>query len=133
MPHGSATRHERQDEGLPAARRLRATGLFAEAYAQDRCSRGRYLLLWTRRGAGAALRVGVVTSRKVGNAVQRAKARRRLREVFRRHRAGLQGEVDLVFVARASLVKATWADVVSDFLQVVDKAGLRKVTAESKI
>ncbi|TAN37977.1 MAG: ribonuclease P protein component [Verrucomicrobia bacterium] len=128
MSHGSAS----PDEGLPAARRLRATGLFAEAYAQDRCCRGRHLLLWTRRGAGAALRVGVVTSRKVGGAVQRAKARRRLREVFRRHRAELHGEVDLVMVARASLVEAPWAEVVSDFLRVVDKAGLRAATTESK-
>ena len=124
MPHGSAS----PDEGLPASRRLRATGLFAEAYAQDRCCRGRHLLLWTRRGEGAALRVGVVASRKVGGAVQRAKARRRLRNVFRRHRVELRGEVDLVLVARASLVEAPWAEVVSDFLRVVDKAGLRIAT-----
>lgn len=122
MPHGSAS----PDEGLPASRRLRATGLFAEAYAQDHCCRGRHLLLWTRRGPGAALRVGVVTSRKVGGAVQRAKARRRLRSVFRQHRAELHGEVDLVLIARASLVEAPWMEVVNDFLRAVDKAGLRQ-------
>jgi ribonuclease P protein component len=121
MPHGSAS----PDEGLPASRRLRATGLFAEAYAQDRCQRGRHMVLFLRTGAGAALRVGVVAGRKVGGAVQRAKARRRLRHVFRQHRAQLRGAVDLVLIARASLVDAPWTEVTSDFLQVVDKAGLR--------
>ena len=127
MPHGSAS----PDEGLPASRRLRSTGLFAEAYAQDRCARGRHLLLLTRHGVGAALRVGVVASRKVGGAVQRAKARRRLRHVFRQHRTELHGEVDLVLIARASLVDAPWMEVVNDFLRVVDKAGLRIAPPEN--
>ena len=132
MPHGSLTPRDRPDEGLPATRRLRATGLFAEAYAQDQRYRGRHMLLWLRRGADAALRVGVVTSRKVGPAVERARARRRLREVFRRHRAELSGAVDLVFVARASLVEAPWLEVVEDFLRLVDKAGLRPSVSENK-
>ena len=131
MVPSSAVRKGRAGEGLSGAQRLQASTLFAEAYAQDHCQRGRYMLLWLRHGEGAALRVGVVTSRKVGNAVYRAKARRRLREVFRRHRAELCGVVDLVFVARASLVNAPWDEVVNDFLRLMDKAGLRTTPPEN--
>lgn len=90
------------------------------------------MLLWLRSGPDAALRVGVVASRKVGPSVQRARARRRLREVFRRHRPELRGAVDLVLVARASLVLAPWAELVAEFLWLMDKAGLRTIAAGSK-
>ena len=124
MPHGSPARKEQPDEGLPAARRLRTTGLFAEAYDQNRCQRGRHMLLWLRRGPDAALRLGVVTSRKVGDAVARVRARRRLREVFRRHRAQLRGAFDVVLIARASLPGAPWDEVVNDFMKLAERAGL---------
>ena len=124
MPTGSAARGDRPDEGLPAARRLRATGLFAEAYDQNRCQRGRHMLLWLRRGPDAALRLGVVTSRKVGDAVARVKARRRMREIFRRQRSQLHGAFDVVLIARASLPDAPWDEVVKDFLKLAERAGL---------
>ncbi len=82
------------------------------------------MLLWLRSGPGAALRLGVVTSRKVGDAVARNRARRRMREVFRRQRAGLRGEVDVVLIARASLPAAPWNEVVQDFLKLAERAGL---------
>ena len=124
MPTGSAARVERPFEGLPAARRLRATGLFAETYDQNRCQRGRYMLLWLRSGPDAALRLGVVTSRKVGDAVARVKARRRMREIFRRRRPQLQGAFDVVLIARASLPDAPWDELVKDFLKLAERAGL---------
>ena len=124
MPTGCEARGERPDEGLPAARRLRATGLFAEAYDQNRCQRGRYMLLWLRRGPDAALRLGVVTSRKVGDAVARVKARRRMRELFRRRRSQMHGAFDVVLIARASLPDAPWAELVQDFQKLAARAGL---------
>lgn len=124
MPTASAAHGERPTEGLPAVRRLRATGLFAEAYEQNRCQRGRYMLLWLRSGPDAALRLGVVTSRKVGDAVTRVKARRRMREIFRRRRSQLRGAFDVVLIARASLPEAPWDEVVKDFLKLAERAGL---------
>lgn len=45
-------------------------------------------------------RLGITTSRKVGNAVIRNRFKRRLREWFRANRSDLPGEVDLVVIAR---------------------------------
>ena len=82
------------------------------------------MVLWIRRGPDTALRIGVVTSRKVGGAVARNLARRRMRALWRQHRADLRGDVDVVLVSRASLPGAPWAAVVDDFLGVIRKAGL---------
>lgn len=50
------------------------------------------------------VRAGFVASRSaVGNAVQRARAKRRLREEFRAHQTHFPPGIDLVFVARRSL------------------------------
>ena len=112
------------DEGLSAGRRLRQTSLFGEAYAQDRCYRGRYMVLFLRQGAGASLRLGVVTSRKVGAAVARVRARRLLRESFRRSRQRLSGPYDVVLIARASVLGASRDEITGELLQLAERAGL---------
>lgn len=114
------------DEGLGRHQRLTQPRLFEEAYAQRNKHVGRYMVLWLRSGEGAALRLGVVTSRKVGHAVIRTRSRRRLREVYRRNRHQLSGAYDVVLVARASLDGADWEDVVKDFTNLAAKAGLVK-------
>ena len=70
-------------------------------------------------GPQAAIpRVGVVASRvAVGNAVQRNRANRRLREVFRRHQALVPASLDLVIVARSSLNRLEYAAVEQKFTE----------------
>lgn len=82
------------------------------------------MVLWLRAGDDACLRLGIVSSRKVGGAVQRARARRQLREAFRRQRHLLSGRVDLVLVARASLRTASRNDIEQDFMALAAKAGI---------
>ena len=85
------------------------------------------MVLWIRTGQDAALRLGVVTSKKVSNrAVDRNLVRRRIREIFRQHRAGLSGPVDLVIIGRRNLLSASYADAECEFLRLAEKAGLLK-------
>jgi ribonuclease P protein component len=83
---------------------------------------------WLRLAGGSSPRLGVVTSGKIGNAVVRSRARRLLREVFRTHQNDLAAPVDLVLVARASIVEKGLAGVEKDFLAALRKAGLLKTT-----
>jgi len=119
-----ATDAPQADQGLKRHQRLVASSLFQEAFNQQDRLIGRFMVVWMRRGEGAALRLGVVTSRKVGEAVDRVRARRLMREVFRRHRSQLTGEVDLVLVGRRELVRASWSALEREFLYLVRKAGL---------
>jgi ribonuclease P protein component len=79
---------------------------------------------WRKLPAVSGHRLGVVTSGKIGNAVIRNRARRLLREAFRRHQHDFTQPVDLVLVARASIVGKGFADVEKDFLTILRKAGL---------
>ncbi|CAM3040986.1 ribonuclease P protein component [Rariglobus hedericola] len=57
-------------------------------------------------------RVGVVASKSaVGNAVQRARAKRRLREAFRQHQLRVPAGYDLLLVARSSLNRLEYREI----------------------
>ena len=105
--------------------RLRHSIQFEETYGQNRRWHGRHMVLFRRAAPEASLRLGVVASRKVGNAVERARAKRRLREAFRRHRGRFTAATDdVVLVARRSILSAPWNDVVADLLSLATQAGL---------
>jgi ribonuclease P protein component len=112
------------DRRLRRRQRLTATTAFEETYSQGRSRAGSYMVLWIRRGEGAALRLGVVASRTVGNAVQRARAKRRLREAWRLNRHYLAGDCDVVLVARRRILTAPWPDIIDELAWLTRKAGL---------
>lgn len=123
--------HAGVPESEPASRqtlskqqRLTHCSDIREAYAQGRRTVGSFMVLWTRSGLGAQLRLGVVASRKVGNAVERARAKRLLREVYRRNRFALSGNVDVVLVARHAILRAEWNSLTEEFLRLAANARL---------
>ena len=81
---------------------------------------------WQALPEGSSPRLGVVTSKKIGNAVARNRARRLLRESFRHHQFELVKPVELVLVARASIANFDYARVEKDFLTSLRRAGLLK-------
>src|SRR5271170_2751191 len=109
--------------------RMKLPGEFARAKAQgQRLVCGCLIANVLARPEGLATRLGVVTSKKIGNAVARSRARRLLRESFRLHQRELARSVDLVLVARPSIAGRKFADVERDFLQVLRQARLEKET-----
>ena len=86
-----------------------------------RCSKApwkarRTLVLQVRdRGDGAPPRLGITASKKVGNAVYRNRAKRRLRALARDHLApNARTGFDYVLVARPATVDAAWDDLQGD-------------------
>jgi len=119
----------------PDARRLRlgrAVRLgqnrdFARVRQQgQRLAQGCLIANWNRLPDGAPPKLGVVTSRKIGGAVERSRARRLLRESFRQHQHELSQPVELVLVARNSIAGKKFAEVEKDFLATLRRAGLLK-------
>jgi len=69
-------------------------------------------------------RVGVVASRAaVGNAVQRNRAKRRLRALFRLHQQTLPPSGDLLLVARHLLNRLSWATLETRFADLARRLG----------
>jgi ribonuclease P protein component len=108
---------------LPADLRVRRAALFQEAFQQNRKQVGRYVVLWSRSGEDAHVRLGVVASKKVGNSVARSRAKRRMREWFRLNRHRLTPPEDVILVARRQILEASPSELDRDFEQVFSRAG----------
>lgn len=104
---------------------MQLPGEFTRVRTQgQRLVHGCLIMNWAGAAAGSASRLGVVTSRKLGPAVARNRARRLLRESFRRHQDLLTQSVDLVLVARNSINGRGLPDVEKDYLGALRRAGL---------
>lgn len=111
--------------GLPRSRRIKEGRDFARLKTEGaRLAQGCLVANWQVQPPKTPSRIGVITSRQLGNAVQRNRARRLLREAFRLHQHQLTRPVDLVLVARRSIAGKSFRQVQSDFLTVLSRSGL---------
>ncbi len=83
---------------------------------------GKLAVVYAREGEARA--VGVVTSRAVGGAVARNRARRLLREAYRAHKHKLKDNVQIVIVARTAIRDKRLQDVETEVLSLFRAAGV---------
>jgi ribonuclease P protein component len=94
----------------------------------ERITCGCLIMNWQLRPAGNSSRLGVITGKRIGGAVQRNHARRLLREAFRRNQPRLGRAADIVFVARHSISRCNFAAVEKDVLTALGRARLLTTT-----
>ncbi|WP_322175312.1 ribonuclease P protein component [Acutalibacter caecimuris] len=73
---------------------------FRRAYARGKSYVSPVVVVYVIKNRYKMLRVGITTSKKIGNAVHRSRARRVIREAYRQLAGRVRPGVDLVFVAR---------------------------------
>lgn len=102
---------------FPKSARLALSSEFARVRTEGKSIAGRYLIMGVyRSGQDEAARTGLITSRRVGNAVLRNRVRRRLREIVRLERANLRPGHWVVLVARAAAAKTDSARLRAEYL-----------------
>jgi ribonuclease P protein component len=110
---------------LTRSMRFQRGGEFAQVRQQGkRLTNGCLVVNWKVLPNDASSRIGIITSRRVGSAVIRSRARRLLREAFRLHQHDLCHPVMLVLVARPSIAGKPLAVVERDFLCALRNARL---------
>ena len=110
---------------LPRARRIKQGRDFARARAQGRrLVQGCLIMNWIVLPPGSSSRVGVITTKRLGQSPARSRARRLLREAFRLRQHTLKEPTDVVLIARTSIVGRKFQEVERDFIQVLKRAGL---------
>lgn len=88
-------------EGFPPARRVRRRAEFLRAQKGGRRHHAaHFTVILYDRGDSELPRLGLVTSRKVGNAVRRNRIRRTLRELFRLEMGRFPTGFDVVIIAK---------------------------------
>ncbi len=111
------------DQRLRKEERLLVSTQF-EAVFETRQSAGNKLVVlhWRPNGLGHP-RLGLVVSRKFGNAVARNRFKRRVRELFRRNKA-LCGGLDVVVLPskRPEAAKAGLAEITESLLKLLARA-----------
>jgi len=103
-------------ETLGPQERIRRTQEFGYIYKNGIRFRGRYFTLVYLENRLPFSRLGVVASRKVGRAVKRNRAKRRMRDLFRRNKTCLPFAADVVAIARPETAEAPMAALREDFL-----------------
>ena len=108
-----------------SSQRVRTSPEYAEVKARGVPLRGRHLLLVALAKPGETTRVGIIASKKgVGGAVQRNRARRRLREIVRlRWPRVPETGYWLVLIAYRSTLTAEHQDLANDVEHVLAAAG----------
>jgi ribonuclease P protein component len=70
-----------------------------------------------------AARIGIITSRRVGGAVQRNGVRRRIREIARAARPQLVAGLWMVIIAKHNATAAEYSSLREEWTQLARKAG----------
>jgi len=87
---------------FPKEAHIRKKPEYSHVFSRGRKVRGRHFLGYVLVEAGTETRLGLVVSRKVGQAVTRNRVKRLVREFFRIHRRRFPEGTQLVVIARPS-------------------------------
>ena len=110
---------------FPRSFRLSRACEFNLVKASGKSWTGKHLVLATlARDTDAPSRIGIVTTRRLGNAVTRNQVRRRIREIFRLNQHRIQSGFWLVTIARFSSALAPYEELERDWLRLAERASI---------
>ncbi len=114
---------------LSPAERIRKRPEFERVYSQGLKTPGRFMTLFLLRNGGSVSRLGIAATRKLGGAVQRNRAKRLAREIFRRHKP--PPGLDLVVIPRREFLNVELASLEAEYQSIVSRRAGRAPAAKA--
>ena len=97
---------------------------FRRIYRKGKSAVSPQLVIYCQRNRRGHSRLGVSVSTKLGCAVVRNRVRRRLRELYRLHKAELLPGYDLIVVARVRAVETDYQKLDRTYLRLLEQLDL---------
>ena len=104
---------------LRACERIRRRADFQQAYEHGARVHGRYSTLFILPNKLDVGRLGIAATKKLGGAVQRNRAKRLIREVFRHNK--IASGFDVVVVPKRDLLQASLAVLEADYRSTLER------------
>ena len=105
--------------------RIRRRTEFQRVYEHGTRLRGRYATIFILANKGETWRLGIAATKKLGGAVRRNRAKRLIREVFRRNK--LNAGFDIVVVPNRELFEASLSALEAEYCASLERRlGLRR-------
>jgi ribonuclease P protein component len=105
--------------------RLSRASEFRLVKASGKSWTGKHLVLAIlARKTEVASKIGIIATKRLGNAVCRNQVRRRIREIFRLNQHRIQKGFWLVTIARHSSAIATFDELERDWLRLTERASI---------
>ena len=103
---------------------LKLNHVFRKLYARGENAVGRFVVVYAKRNGLPLNRLGITTGVKLGGAVQRNRARRRIREAYRLQEDKLRPGWDIVIVARTAAIEGDFPELCASLLRQCKKLRL---------
>ena len=116
-------------QALSAAERIRRRPEFERVYKSGAKAHGRFMTVFVLPNGGAWPRLGVAATRKIGSSVDRSRAKRLVREIFRRHKTA--SALDIVVIPRREMLHAPFESLATDYQATLQHSRRSSSTSQS--
>jgi len=103
---------------------LRKKEDFTRLYRKEKSIPSKFVVLFYRKNQFPYNRKAFLASKKVGNSVQRNRARRLLKESYRQLEADIPQGWDFIFIARNTILDSKCEDVKLSMKSTLKRAGI---------
>ena len=109
---------------MVSTKSLKQNHLFRRLYQKGASAVSGPMVIYCRKNKLGHNRLGITVSVKLGGAVVRNRARRRLREVYRLNKPALKQGYDIILVARTRTLSGSWKELNDSFLRICQKVNI---------
>jgi ribonuclease P protein component len=111
--------------GLSRKQRLRKTYEFLQVKSNGVSIRQAPFWIQAHENFSGPSKLGVIATKRLGNAVARNQAKRLIRELFRKHKHSLPFTMHLVVLPRSSIFQTPFTNLETLFIDALNKASNR--------